>query len=535
MDKHIIAFEHGKIIKSINNLPLKLKISMHKEFTNNGYLLSDNALNSLSIDVFLKIMNTLCTSRLYPNFPYECIDEEDIIPYLNNINLDYKKITIINEDDFVVLNTQTIQYYCINEWYKYKKILVERITSDIKLTPNQISYYIRVKSKSKKVKKFNRSDRRLILNLIENSTLDLSEMKSQLGRWIRIGEILHPFEYKNIFPKTYEAFDELRNNSYEIKTFNAKLNDSFLNDTECGLNVLSQKPHVYIYKFEWLCKNFDKKKVIYHSKNVLPKVDDKLLLKSLNYTKDNLIKNTLIDSLKVKYSNKYNLGNVYLDDELKNIPYNFDKMYDLSHIHHTLIRGTKIKNNNDYFDCTLKWNDPCGTLDMDLLCVLLDKNFKVSAYITYTYFEYFKISYHTGDVKKQKGDCKETIHLDLNNLKEKDISYVAFQVKNLNRDNMYMDECYINNIRLCNNNNNIIAGILDVYKNEFIWLDMFYNLKILCNIEHFLNIKKYINNKDITVYDVLKIHTESRGNISNENIDNEFTINNVDYLLLENI
>ncbi len=57
-------------------------------------------------------------------------------------------------------------------------------------------------------------------------------------RWVRLGEILHPGEYKNQFPKSFEAFNKIRNE--KVKSWFALVNEGFNKGLENGLRVLSQ-------------------------------------------------------------------------------------------------------------------------------------------------------------------------------------------------------------------------------------------------------------------------------------------------------
>ena len=52
-----------------------------------------------------------------------------------------------------------------------------------------------------KFKKFTRKERKYILGLLEQTNCDPKEMALKDQRWVRLGEILHPTEYKNQFPK----------------------------------------------------------------------------------------------------------------------------------------------------------------------------------------------------------------------------------------------------------------------------------------------------------------------------------------------
>lgn len=65
---------------------------------------------------------------------------------------------------------------------------------------------------------FRRAERRLLLALLERCRGRVEAMLRHRGKWIRLGERLHPGEYAGRFPKTAEAFRVLRNGE-KVETF----------------------------------------------------------------------------------------------------------------------------------------------------------------------------------------------------------------------------------------------------------------------------------------------------------------------------
>ncbi len=66
-------------------------------------------------------------------------------------------------------------------------------------------------AKASKFAAISRAQRRTLLELLENCGSLLEDMKRRPMRWIRLGERLHIGEFKARFPKTFAAFDALRN------------------------------------------------------------------------------------------------------------------------------------------------------------------------------------------------------------------------------------------------------------------------------------------------------------------------------------
>ena len=76
-------------------------------------------------------------------------------------------------------------------------------------------------AESAKFRSFTRRERRALLELLENCDNSTEDMLRWKGRWIRLGERLHPGEYRDRFPKAANSFDVLRNN-VSFPTFNSK-------------------------------------------------------------------------------------------------------------------------------------------------------------------------------------------------------------------------------------------------------------------------------------------------------------------------
>ena len=97
---------------------------------------------------------------------------------------------------------------------------------------------------------FKRSERRLLLELLESCN-GLEEDVRYKNEWIRIGERLHPGEYK-CYPRATKAFDKLRKKG-KIKTFQSRLEQAFSeNDYDTALRLLKQRPGEFGRKMDVL-------------------------------------------------------------------------------------------------------------------------------------------------------------------------------------------------------------------------------------------------------------------------------------------
>ncbi len=89
---------------------------------------------------------------------------------------------------------------------------------------------------------FARRERRLLLELLENGSPIIEDMLRYKEVWIRLGERLHPFEFRTRFPASVEAFDIIRNNK-PYRTFNSQVEESLhARDVEAAVQLLQRRP-----------------------------------------------------------------------------------------------------------------------------------------------------------------------------------------------------------------------------------------------------------------------------------------------------
>ncbi|MFB0843393.1 TerD family protein [Paenibacillus oleatilyticus] len=100
---------------------------------------------------------------------------------------------------------------------KYVKTATDVLRLAVTLSDGDVSL-----AANTKFRKFKRAERRLLLGLLDRCGNIVEDMLRYKHRWIRLGEILHPAEYKNRYARCQEAFDILRNDK-PYETFNGKV------------------------------------------------------------------------------------------------------------------------------------------------------------------------------------------------------------------------------------------------------------------------------------------------------------------------
>lgn len=102
--------------------------------------------------------------------------------------------------------------------------------------------------------KFTRAQRRTLLGWVERCGNPVEDMLRWKGRWVRLGERLHPGEHTGKFPKTCAAFKALRNDE-KIATFNSQLEHRLeQHDAACVLALLDARPGDFARRLDHLLR-----------------------------------------------------------------------------------------------------------------------------------------------------------------------------------------------------------------------------------------------------------------------------------------
>lgn len=328
-------------------------------------------------------------------------------------------------------------------------------------------------AKPTKFRNFSRKERRFFLGLLENCTTDITEdMLRYKNVWIKLGEKLHPGDYKSVNPKTYTAFDILRNNK-AYSTFNSQVEELLLTHDVKGASVLLQKrpgdfarrlDHLLRYATRYtevttpFAKVADKVsspvllQVMTHFSQRHEKKDLRVFIPKGNVSKVQAVKNELPtlsltactrittvckEALQKRYGKLDKLGKVFVDSALVDYTVPFSQR-SASESLRTLSRGSRVAlpegNTLRFF---LWWKDIKNggtseydrTVDIDLSAVLYNKDWGKIDHISYTNLRSkTNRAYHSGDiVSAPRGAC-EFIDIDINSFLEGDGRYVIMNV-----------------------------------------------------------------------------------------------------------
>lgn len=327
-----------------------------------------------------------------------------------------------------------------------------------------------------KYKKFNKTERKFLLFLLEKCNNIEEDMVRYKGKWIRLGEILHPLEYKKRFPKLCEAFCKIRN-GVKIKTFNSATEALLINKEYTPLvKHLKARPSELARKFDLIisnCSNVAREIAFKELEAGVAEISTPVLFQMLgNFriraTKDKDIRmimpkgsvakmkvleetrqpmmesrakrviGVINTELKRRFSELEPMGTVYVDEKLSNYVIPFSQR-SASKTMVTITRGSQIdfpvENTIRMF---MYWKGGDGNsynnnrIDLDLSAIMLDEYFGYVGHISYTNYranekkDGYKATY-SGDFQSGEHGASEFIDIDVDSFNGK-ARYIAMNI-----------------------------------------------------------------------------------------------------------
>lgn len=276
-----------------------------------------------SFDGLNDIFNNLCASKT----SLSKSDVDDMIFILNSA-----KVTLPDEIPFKE-NTACICRLLVDTGVdtdgslckKYVKTATDVLRLVTAMSDGDVSL-----AENTKFRNLKRSERRIIMNLLADCENAAEDMNRYAGRWIRVGEKLHPGEFaKNErYTKVVRAFDVIRNDG-KIQSFAGKVDTAVASgDVNTVVSMLKKRPGEFARRIDFLLRIFDKdadrKAVIMGFASVAKDVSSTVLLQVREHFINKLDGN---DDMRVFFP-KGNLARSYYikNDKKETIPENAMKM-----------------------------------------------------------------------------------------------------------------------------------------------------------------------------------------------------------------
>jgi hypothetical protein len=420
-----------------------------------------------------------------------------------------------------------------------------------------------------KFKKFKRAERRYILGLLEKTNCMASEAVLKDQRWIRLGEILHPGEYKNKFPRAFKMFDKIRN--HKVQSWYGEVDSAFKVSFEEGLKKLSERPGELMRRLDWLLRSNGKERreLIFSTLDkVAPKVSNKVIfelyshlekrrnpvmnrsimlkgarsrtklpdLPAIGYDTVDSVQKTLESALMGKFASLDKLGDVYVDEELKNIPLPTNMRSASSSLKPT-IRGQRTPIGNKdakYIRAFVHWFDKNGREDIDLSGLFIGMGKKTHIGWNGSH-NGEQLGCYSGDIRYKQGPCAEYLDINVLGALKEGYKYAIINAANyegrsfesvpecvagyMEREHMQANEIFVpktiaNCTRLTSESSQTLVSVIDLEAREVIHLDIDQSgIPVAsANFDAIMEaVKPYCEPPAFSVYDLILLHVDARG------------------------
>ncbi len=418
-------------------------------------------------------------------------DQKTIIWFIQEYKEDifkYLPTEMPNKEVMLFTVAQLMEYLDMN---KFQGVLFNTVTDVLRLVTALSKGDVSLASNTQ-YKSFTRSERRVMLEMMENCKNKPEDMLRHRMKWIRLGEKLHPGDYAKQFPSVIDAFDLIRNNPTQIKTFNGQL-ERFLEQKDLikVLNLLKKRPGIFARRLDHLLRlfgehsaeriagnfidtvrdndisttvlwqvrnhflhrnNTNKHRLIFPKGNIaktfalenkLPKIDEYVCMAIVDICDESLIK---------QYSVREKMGKVYVDPQLDDYLVPFSQR-SASEGFKTITRGSRLemppvtegKNTVRFF---IHWknckNEYRNTVDLDLSAALFDSNWGYKQHISYTNLSESNIKgYHSGDITSAPKGASEFIDINIPSAHKIGARYIVMNVLSYNNQPFnVVPECF---------------------------------------------------------------------------------------------
>lgn len=438
-------------------------------------------------------------------------------------------------------------------------------------------------------RKLSRPERRMIMDLLNGCGSLVEDMFRYQYEWIRVGEIVHPGEYDSMqYESVQKAFNLIRSNDKPLM-FGGKVQEAILSgDTKRAVALLKDRPGEFARQLDkvlrdandknfvvncfksvasdvstnvllqvrqhFMNRNNGKKVRVFFPKgnvaraiiveNNLPKVDDKFCKSIVKICENALVEN---------YQSRDFLGNVYIDEELKNYIVPFSQRSASSAVK-TVVRGSKlpVKTDATAVRAFIWWTNISGDdwrrrVDLDLSVAFFNENWDYINHISYTNLRSKNLeAYHSGDITdggspNGKG-VAEFIDINIEAAANK-ARYVVFQVYSYTGQNFsdipncrfgFMEREDVNSgeifepttvsmkMDMASHSKVSVPVIFDCKERKMIWCDMNIGIEdmrtryggnnVESNVGGVKDVCEAITNMNKpNIYDLIALNTQARG------------------------
>lgn len=425
-----------------------------------------------SFDDLNDIFNNLCASKT----SLSKSEVDDMIFILNST-----KVTLPDEIPFKE-NTACICRLLVNTGVdtdgslckKYVKTATDVLRLVTAMSDGDVSL-----AENTKFRNLKRSERRIIMNLLAGCGNAAEDMNKYAGRWIRVGEKLHPGEFaKNEhYTKVVQAFGIIRNDG-KIQSFAGRVDAAVASgDVNTVVSLLKKRPGEFARRIDFLLRTFnkdaDRKAVIMGFASVAKDVSSTVLLQvrehfinkldgnddmRVFFPKGNLARSYYVkndkteaipeDAMKMViavcesaliniYGNREFLGKVYIDEALKDYTVPFS-LRSAGKTMTAVSRGSRIviDDSAKIIRPFIWWtNTKDDIIDVDLSVAVFADDWNCLEHVSYSNLKSSRFGIcHSGDITNggpvDGEGVAEFIDLDIEKALSAGARYAVFNVYN---------------------------------------------------------------------------------------------------------
>jgi hypothetical protein len=521
----------------------------------------------------------MMVSLLSTNTSVSQQDKDDVRWFLNNGGFDHLPAKIPHKEMLALVGAIAIHNGIdVSSYFKTATDVLRLATA---MSEGDISL-----AEPTKFRSYKRAERKALLSILEHCSEITEDMLLHKGKWIRLGERLHPGEYK--FTRVNQAFDVIRNDK-PFQTFNARVEMAVQNNAEEALKLLSTRPGMLARRLDQLLRlgTLEDNLVVNCFKKTAAEVSTPMLLQTMthfanrkdgsdlrvffpkgNVAKAQAIRNELPpiaantcdelvklceDTLVERFSGLPPLGRCKIDNSLKECLVPFSQR-SASRSLRTIVRGSKLPfGNGDTIRFFIWWKQrPDDRTDLDLSAAFFGEDWQFKSAIAY--YNLKEADYqacHSGDQTSAPEGACEFIDLDIPSSLRNGGRYVVMSVKSFTRQTFdVLPECaagwmirqhpnsgeifepktVVNRLDVSSATTSVIPMILDLQERKVVWADvgMKINPSRPNNVHHNLSTiglfgKAFSELKKPKLYDLFALHIKARGElITNGKADRTF-------------
>ena len=433
-------------------------------------------------------------------------------------------------------------------------------------------------AKATKFVKISRRERKFLLELLESYGNRVEDMLRWKKRWLRLGERLHVGEFKTKFPRSFEAFDILRNDK-PFQTFNGKVESGLLSkNTAQMVELLKPRAGDFARRLDHLLRlsETDAPLVLETFAEIAPQVSTPVLLQVMTHFRNRNspkplrvffpkgevakvqgIENKLPlfsfaipkavnaiceETLTARFAELPSLGKCYLDENLKNYLVPFSQRSAAKALK-TIVRGSKIPlidaNTIRFF---IWWKNGYESTDIDLSAVMFDANYNYQDVLSY-YNLVGLGGHHSGDIVDAPEGVAEFIDIDIKRLIANKTRFVVMSINSYTAQPFCdLPECFAgwmarthadsgeifepktvqNKIDVASDTKICLPLIIDLQEKQVIWTDIALKKNPAWNnVANNLSgtslmLKAMTNLTKTTLYDLFSLHIKARGELVSE-------------------